>query len=226
MTRISKHPFAAIGGGLMAIAISSGAFAQQNAGERYARTLAEADITTRYDRQIEQQVQSQQAEIATLQQQIAALDATAEAIPSLLDRMFSALDEFVRGDVPFFADERTQRMDKLRDIIGNPDTSPAEKFRRLMEAYQIEMEYGRTMTAYKAKMPDGRDAEFVRLGRVSLLYRTDDGQESGYWDNQQKSWVPDPSSSRAIENALAIAKETKAADLIIVPVPAPQGGRS
>jgi hypothetical protein len=75
-------------------------------------------------------------------------------------------------------------------------------------------------------MPDGRDAEFVRLGRVSLLYRTDDGQESGYWDNQQKSWVPDPSSSRAIENALAIAKETKAADLIIVPVPAPQGGRS
>jgi hypothetical protein len=226
MTRISKHPFAAIGGGLMAIAISSGAFAQQNAGERYARTLAEADITTRYDRQIEQQVQSQQAEIATLQQQIAALDATAEAIPPLLDRMFSALDEFVRGDVPFFADERTQRMDKLRDIIGNPDTSPAEKFRRLMEAYQIEMEYGRTMTAYKAKMPDGRDAEFVRLGRVSLLYRTDDGQESGYWDNQQKSWVPDPSSSRAIENALAIAKETKAADLNNVPVPAPQGGRS
>ncbi len=88
------------------------------------------------------------------------------------------------------------------------------------------MEYGRTMSAYKDKLADGRDAEFVRLGRVSLFYRTEDGTESGYWDQQQKTWVPDRNSARAIEQALAIAKEQKAADLIIVPVPAPQGGRS
>ena len=226
MTRISKYPFAVVGGGLLAAAITSGAFAQQSPGERYAKTLADADITARYDKQIEQQLQSQQAEIAALQQQIDALDATAEALDPLLQRMFGDLEQFVRADVPFLEMVRTQRIDHLRDIMQDPGTSPAEKYRRLLEAYSIEMDYGRTMAAYKEKLTDGRDAEFVRLGRVSLLYRTADGTETGYWDNQKKTWVPDPASARAIEEALAIAKEQKATDLIIVPVPAPQGGRS
>jgi predicted RNase H-like nuclease (RuvC/YqgF family) len=226
MTRISKYPFAALGGGLLAAAITTGAFAQQSAGDRYARTLAEAQITARYDKQIEQQLQSQQMEIATLEQQIAAMDATAEALEPLLERMFTDIEQFVRDDVPFLEMERSERMNRLRDLMQNPDTSAAEKFRRLLEAYSIEMDYGRTMAAYKDKLADGREAEFVRLGRVSLLYRTDDGTEVGYWDNQKKSWVPDPASARAIEEALAIAKEQKASDLIIVPVPAAQGGRS
>ena len=77
------------------------------------------------------------------------------------------------------------------------------------------------MSAYKDKLADGREAEFVRLGRVSLYYRTADAAESGYWDNQQKMWVADRNSARLIEQALAIAKEQKAPDLIVVPVPAP-----
>jgi hypothetical protein len=226
MTRISKHKFAAITGGLLAIAFTSGAPAQQGGAERYARTLAEADITARYNVQIEQQLRSQQAEIATLEQEIAALDATALDVQPLLQRMFAELEQFVGADVPFFQDERTQRIERLRELMARVDASASEKFRRLVEAYQIEMEYGRTMTAYKGTLSDGREAEFVRLGRVSLLYRTVDGAESGYWDNQQRTWVPDEDSASAIEEALAIAKEEKAADLITVPVPAAQGERS
>ena len=58
------------------------------------------------------------------------------------------------------------------------------------------------------------------------MYRTVDGDETGYWDNQQKMWVADPDYARAIEEALSIAKQEGAPDLITVPVPAPQGGRS
>jgi len=82
------------------------------------------------------------------------------------------------------------------------------------------------MSAYKGALTDGREAELVRLGRVSLLYRTADGAESGYWDNESKAWVEDSDSAAAIEEALRIAKEETAADLIRVPVPAPKGGRS
>ena len=225
MTRISKYRFVAAG--LSVVAITSGAFAQQpSAGERYARTLAEADITARYNTHIEQQIRSQQSEITALEQEISGLDATQAAVEPLLQKMFTQLEDFVKGDVPFFAAERAARLEKLRDIMARVDASPGERFRRLLEAYQIEMEYGRTMSAYKGKLADGRDAEFVRLGRVSLFYRTADGVESGYWDQQQKMWVADRTSARAIEQALAIAKEQKAADLIIVPVPVPQGGRS
>jgi len=104
--------------------------------------------------------------------------------------------------------------------------SASEKFRRVMEAYQIEMEYGRTMSSYQQTLADGREAEMVRLGRVSLMYRTVEGGETGYWDNERKEWVADPDSAAVIEEALSIAKEEKAPDLITVPVPAPQGSRS
>ncbi len=225
MTRISKYRFVAAG--LSVVAITSGAFAQQpSAGERYARTLAEADITARYNTQIEQQIRSQQSQMTVIEQEIGGLDATAAAVEPLLQKMFTQLEEFVKGDIPFFAAERAARVEKLRDTMARVDAGPGERFRRLLEAYQIEMEYGRTMSAYKGKLADGRDADYVRLGRVSLFYRTADGAESGYWDQQQKMWVADRNSARAIEQALAIAKEQKAADLIVVPVPVPQGGRS
>jgi hypothetical protein len=226
MTRISRQKLAAVTGGLLAVAFATSAPAQQGGAERYARTLAEADITARYNVQIEQQLRSQEAEIASLEQQIAGLDATALDVQPLLQRMFDELVQFVDTDVPFFQDERTQRLDRLRELMARVDASTSEKFRRLVEAYQIEMEYGRSMTAYMGTLSDGREAEFVRLGRVSLLYRTTDGTEAGYWDNQQRTWVADEDSAAAIEEALAIAKEERAADLIIIPVPAAQGERS
>jgi hypothetical protein len=227
MTRISTRRFAAgAGGGLLAIAAAGIGIAQQTGGDRYARTLAEADITARYNVQIEQQLRSQEQEIATLEQEIAALDGTAVDVQPLLQRMFDELVQFVADDVPFFKTERDQRIEVLRELMARVDASASEKYRRLVEAYQIEMEYGRTMSSYKQTLADGREAEMVRLGRVTLLYRTVEGGETGYWDNERKEWVADPDSASQIEEALSIAKEERAPDLIIVPVPAPQGSRS
>jgi seryl-tRNA synthetase len=226
MTRISTKKFGAVAGGLLAIATTNAGVAQETAGDRYARTLAEAGLTARYNVQIEQQVNSQQQEIASLEQQIAALDTTAVDVQPLLQRMFDELVEFVANDVPFFKDERDQRIARIRELMASVDASPSEKFRRVMEAYQIEMEYGRTMSSYKQTLADGREAEMVRLGRVSLMYRTVEDGETGYWDKESKAFVADPDLASEIENALAIAKEERAADLIVVPVPAPQGGRS
>jgi hypothetical protein len=115
---------------------------------------------------------------------------------------------------------------RLRELMAAPDKTPAEKFRRLLEAYTIEMEYGRTMDSYHDVLSDGREADFVRLGRISLMYRTADGADAGYWDQQKKAWVSAPEYKRPIEVALRIAKQTTAPDLITVPVPAAQGGRS
>jgi hypothetical protein len=227
MTCISNNKLAAVAGGLLALAATCTATAQQAAGgDRYARTLADADITARYNVQIEQQLASQQREIASLEAQIAALDSTAVDVQGLLQRMFDELDTFVANDVPFFKEQRDMRIAVLRELMANVEATPSEKYRRLVEAYQIELEYGRTMSAYRGTARDGREAELVRLGRVTLLYRTLDGQETGYWDNERKEWVEDADSAAAIEEALRIAKEETAPDLIRVPVPAPQGGRS
>lgn len=226
MTRISNNKFAALAGGLLAMATAAAGVAQETGAERYARALAEADITARYNVQIEQQLRSQEEEVAALEQQIAGLDATAVDVQSMLQRMYDDLVQFVENDVPFFKEERDMRMQRLTELMQNVEASASEKFRRLMEAYQIEMEYGRTMSAYRQTLDDGREAEMVRLGRVVLMYRVIEGGETGYWDNEQKQFVPDPDASAAITEALSIAKEERAPDLIIVPVPAPQGGRS
>jgi len=226
MTRISNNKLAAIAGGLLSLAAAGAVVAQETGGDRYARALAEAAITQRYNTQIEQQLRSQEEEIASLEQQLAGIDATAVDVQTMLQRMYDELVTFVQNDVPFFKEERDQRMQRITELMQNVEASPSEKFRRLMEAYQIEMEYGRTMSAYKQALDDGREAEVVRLGRIVLLYRVIEGGETGYWDNTQKKWVADPGSRAAIENALSIAKEEKAPDLIIVPVPAPQGARS
>jgi hypothetical protein len=213
---------------LLAIAFcaAAGVSAAQDAGTRYAQMLANADITARYNGALEAQLQSQQNEMASLQAQIAGLDATAAEVQPMLQKMFDQFEAFVTADVPFLEKERAARVSRLRDLMGQADKSAGEKYRRLIEAYAIEMEYGRTMDSYHDTLSDGREADFIRLGRISLMYETADGGEVGYWDQQKKAWVVAPEYKRSIELALRIAKQTGAPDLITVPVPAPQGGKS
>ncbi len=226
MTRISNKKLGALAVASLSMAAASVGMAQETPADRYAQTLAEADITARYNVQLEQQLGSQATEIAALEEQVAGLDTTAVDVQALLQRMFDELVQFVENDVPFFKEERDQRIARLTDLMASVDASPSEKFRRLIEAYQIEMEYGRTMSAYRQTLDDGREAEMVRLGRVSLMYRVIEGGETGYWDNESKQFVAAPESASQIQEALSIAKEERAPDLITVPVPAPQGGRS
>jgi hypothetical protein len=226
MTRTSNNKYVAMAAGLLSLAAAGAAIAQQAGGERYARALADAAITQRYNVQIEQQLRSQQQEIASLEQQIMNLDGTAVDVQGMLTRMYDELVEFVTNDVPFFKEEREQRLQRLAELMQNVEASPSEKFRRLLEAYQIEMEYGRQLTAYRQTLDDGREAEMVRLGRVALMYRVMEGGETGYWDNNAKEFVEDPDAAGAIEEALSIAKEERAPDLIVVPIPAAQGSRS
>jgi hypothetical protein len=214
--------------GVLALLGAAGVAAAQpqDAGARYAQMLTDAEITARYNAVIEKQVGTQESEIATLQKQMDGLEQTAADLAPMLDRLFADLQQFVMNDIPFLTSERMARLDRLKDLMTQPDARVEEKFRRLLEAYTIEMEYGRTMDSYKGTLEDGRNVEFVRLGRVSLMYRTVDGQEVGYWDRDQKTWVKSPDYSRAIQKALQIATQAGAPDLITVPVPVARGEKS
>ena len=109
-----------------------------------------------------------------------------------------------------------------QEIVAKQHAKNAERYRRLLEAYQIELDYGRTLVAYSGKLPDGREANFVRIGRVSLMYRTADGEEAGYWDIGQKQWVVANEYNKAIENAVMMATKELAPELLMIPVPAPK----
>src|SRR5688572_12526600 len=106
MTRISNSRLAGIAFGLLSLAAAGVGAAQETGGERYARALADAAITQRYNTHIEQQLRSQEREIASLEQQIEGLDATAVEVQAMLQRMYDELVTFVQNDVPFFKEER------------------------------------------------------------------------------------------------------------------------
>jgi len=207
---------------------STALFAQETPAERYARIMAEADGMVQYNEQLNQQIAAQQGRLAVVERDLAEIDATAAAVVALVQRMYEAIDSFVKSDLPFIdptqagPDSRSERMNKIHDLMVSETATLGEKYRRLMEAYQIELEYGRNMISYKGTLADGREADFLRLGRVSLAYVTVDGEESGYWDAEQKAWVVDNDLANDIERAVQVASKEVAPDLITLPIPAPR----
>ena len=198
----------------------------QDAAGRYAQAMADADSLERYNKQLDSQVKSQEAEMASIERQLTDIETTNREVQPLMSQMVDTLDQFVKLDVPFLLDERTARVQNLKDMMARADVTISEKYRRILEAYQIELEYGRTLDAYEGRLGTGADArtvEFVRLGRVSLMYRTLDGSEVGYWDADQKKWVQDASYRDDIQQALRVARGQGAKELLTVPVPAPKG---
>jgi hypothetical protein len=180
----------------------------------------------RFNQLQEEQVRSQEEEMASIQRQLVEIDTTNREVLPLMQRMVDTLARFVELDVPFLLEERTARVNDLKRVMERADVSIAEKYRLILEAYQSELDYGRTIEAYEGEGPDGRTVQFARVGRITLLYHTLDGSEAGYWDAQQKDWVRDPSYREAVEEAIRRGNEDGAPELLTVPVPAPQEVRS
>ncbi len=200
-----------------------------DAKSRYAQAMTEAESFEKYNEQLSAQVKSQADEIASIEQQLVDIETTNREVQPLMDKMVRALDQFIALDVPFLIEERTARVSNLKNIMARSDVTISEKYRLILEAYQIELEYGRTLEAYAGTLNAGderRTVEFVRLGRLSLMYRTLDGSETGYWDASQKTWVEDNSYAAAVELAIRVANQDGAPELLTVPVPAPQEDQS
>jgi len=196
---------------------------------QYRTALGEKDSIEAYSEQLKVQVESQVEDIESIQRQLNEVETTAREVVPLTLKMLDTLSSFVELDVPFLIEERRNRVKTLQDVMGRADVSLSEKYRRVVEAYQIEMEYGRTLEAYDGRLGDGEDArtvQFLRVGRVALLYQTLDANETGYWDADGRSWVVNDDYRRAFEHGVGIAKKLTAPDLIRVPVQAPKESQS
>jgi hypothetical protein len=215
---------------ITAILFAAPALAQQDdAASRYAQAMADTASLERFISQQEAQVKSQEEEIASIERQLVEIETTNREVQPLIQQMVDTLARFVELDVPFLLEERTARVKTLQDLMARADVTVSEKYRQVLEAYQTELEYGRTLEAYEGRLGTGADArtvEFARLGRISLMYRTLDGTESGYWDAEKKDWVVDNSYHDKVDEAIRVARRDGPEELLIVPVPAPQEVRS
>ena len=194
---------------------------------RYTTALRQVDSLRVYNRQMRDLIASQEAELVSLSDQIDRVEEVGRSVTPLMLRMISALDSFVALDTPFLKKEREERVAELHALMARADVSNAEKYRNIMEAYQIENEYGRTIEAYRSNLDrDGKEVtvDFLRFGRIALVYQTLDGNETGVWDPETQSWVVlDDDYRTPIRQGLRIARKQSAPDLIRLPLPAAGG---
>ncbi|MGF1738888.1 DUF3450 domain-containing protein [Photobacterium satsumensis] len=194
----------------------------------YKGLLRQIDSMKIYNAQISRMVDSQQGELDSLNRQIAQIDQTAMEVVPLTLKMIDALDEFVALDLPFQTEERSLRIAELHKLMDRADVTTSEKFRKVMEAYQIEEGFSRSIESYKASLERNGETvtyDFLRIGRTALLYQSPDGGETGMWNQQTRQWETLPQSYRiAVQQGLRIAKKQAPPALIKLPVFAGEEG--
>lgn len=191
----------------------------------YKGVLREIESLKAYNAQQRRVVANQEQEISELQQSIDGVVAIRREITPLMMRMIDALDQFVELDMPFQLESRRERIANLHDFLDASNIAPSEKFRLVLEAYQFEMEFGRTIETYKDNVViDGaeRQANILRIGRAVLAYATLDGETVGFWNKATEQWEQLPDSyARNIDSAIAFANDQAAPDMYVLPVPGP-----
>ncbi|RZQ55353.1 hypothetical protein CWI82_10700 [Pseudidiomarina tainanensis] len=175
-----------------------------------------------YTEQLQKQLDAQLVEKDELNSSIDEVSVVERQITPLMLRMIESLAKFVELDVPFLPEERAERVVSLRDLMDRADVDVSEKFRRVMEAFQIEADYGRNIEAYNGEMSvngQSQDVEFLRMGRTVLLYKTRDGAHMGVWNQQQREWQElDSSYASNVQEAIRVARKQLAPDLLMLPV--------
>jgi len=196
---------------------------------KYRTTLKQIEAIDVYNAQMNSMIAAQQKEMDSLVVQVDRVQEVGRSVTPLMLRMIDAIGKFVELDTPFLPKERSERIASLRENMGRADVTTSSKFRQIIEAYQIENEYGRTIEAYRDSLKiDGREitVDFLRFGRIALVYQSLDENEAGVWSQEQRAWVPLDSSYRsALRAGLKIARKQSAPDLIRLPLPAATDAR-
>lgn len=212
---------------LCASSAAYGQSAPQNPEAEFSALLQETAGLRVYNNIIERQIANQEEDLREIEVAISQVPNLERQIPPLLTRIVDGLERFIELDLPFLLEERTESLAELQTLLESTTANDAEKFRRVMEAWQIENEYGRTYEAYIQQLDiDGatREVDILRLGRVGLVYQTtDDEGETGVWDPRTEQWVPLGSQHRnSVRQALRMARNQVAPDIVLVPITPPQ----
>ena len=193
---------------------------------QYKTVLKQIEGLRVYNRQLEKQISGQQQEMEQLSSSIDEVTIIERQITPLMLRMIEGLDQFVGLDLPFLLNERFDRVERLREMMDRADVAVSEKFSQVLRAFQIENEYGRTMETYADTIElEGvdRKVDVLKVGRVSLVYQTPDGEETGMWNQVSRAWEPLGDEYTApVRNGIRMARKQLSVDMLTLPIIGPE----
>lgn len=183
--------------------------------ERHADLLA-------YNENLRALIDNQQREQSRLNAELKEIEVVRQDIVPLMLEMVEVLERFIELDQPILLDERRARLAKLKNNLTRSDVELAERYRRLLEAYQIEADYGQSLEAYEGTIEqDGnrRAVDFLRLGRVAVYFLSLDRSEAGIWDPGQGRWQALGSEDlEALDFAIRVARQQAPPNLFDLPL--------
>jgi hypothetical protein len=157
-----------------------------------------------------------------LERRLAESDRLQNSLQDTLNVVLARLESWLERDLPFLMEEREARVEMLKKEIAKPDIMGAEKLRRILEALQVEANYGGSVEVYQQKIDVGGDTLFVDLlhiGRVSVFWRTPDGEQSGSYDPASEEWFELPDKyNRPVSEAMEMASRIRPVELIRLPL--------
>lgn len=188
----------------------------------YRQVTDETENLKVYNDHVARLVASQEEGIASLQSQIDSIEDTKRGIVPLMYNMIDTLEKFVQLDIPIHLEERTARVQRLRELMSRSDVSTSEQYRQVLEAYQIENQYGDRIRAYQGKIDfQGKEitVDFVHVGRVSFVAQSLDLKNAWVWNNDSRAWdALDDSYLSSVTKAMRMARAQTAPDLVKLPV--------
>lgn len=186
----------------------------------YRVTVQRLDRVRVYNDNLDALVLDQEREQQDIERQLVSFQEVQQEIVPLMLEMIDDLARVIELDMPFQLQERRDRVELLRDLMGRSDVTVSEKYRQVMGAYQIEADFSRSTEAYDGRLGDRR-VDFLRVGRVLLAYQTPDRAETGFWNRNSGEWEVANEYRNDVVEGLRIARKQAAPDLLRLPLPAP-----
>lgn len=196
---------------------------------QYKNVLKTVDGLKVYNAQMDRSIERQMQQMEELTENIKNVTDVKRQVEPLLTRMVDGLETFIRNDLPFRIEERLAGIERVKDLMTDPNVDASERFRSVFELYQIESDYGNVFQTYQETMNvEGNDriVDMLMVGRVALLYQTTDGLISGAYnkDTRQFEIVSADEFQRSIRDSIRMANQQIARDtLVILPISAPEG---
>jgi hypothetical protein len=193
----------------------------------YRKLQDGTDYQSDYAQELEELERAQQLQIQDLQAQIAQARITRQRIVPLMRSMADALEKFVVLDLPFRHRDRIGAVLHLKQRLNQTELSVPAKFRLLLEAYQLEQDYGGNIEAWRGPLQyqgEELSVQYLRLGRAALYFQSLDRETSGYWNTADAAWITlDAQYNRNLTQALRVAENLSAPQLLQLPLLAPGG---
>ncbi|PCI63580.1 MAG: hypothetical protein COB35_00620 [Gammaproteobacteria bacterium] len=188
----------------------------------YRNTVDEAEVLKGYNDHVQRMVDDQQANIASLQKQIDYVDTIKQGVVPLMYKMIDTLEKFVNLDIPVNIDSRKDRVANLKKVMADSNVNTSEQFRLVLEAYEIEAQYGSIFDSYQGELDLGDriiTADFVHMGRISFLAESLDLKHAWVWNNSTRAWEElDDSYIKPVTDTIRMARKQLPMDLTKLPI--------